>query len=89
MLLYFILGIVFIYVFIPIVDNLLTIFSTWTEYISYIYAAKVYKIKQELNMQQEEEEESHNPIGFATEAIGFSTEEMMDPEQEELQQDDE
>lgn len=46
MLLYFILGIVFIYIFIPIIDNLLTIFSTWTEYISYKLAAKVYKIKQ-------------------------------------------
>lgn len=83
MLLYFILGIVFIYVIIPIVDNLLTIFSTWTEYISYIYAAKVFKIKQELNIEEEEEEQHHNPIGFATDAIGFSTEEDYETQEEE------
>lgn len=71
MLLYFIFGIVFIYIFIPIIDNLLTIFSTWTEYISYKFAAKVYKIKQELNIQDDSDEDKSNPIGFATDCIGF------------------
>ena len=84
MLLYFILGIVFIYIFIPIVDNLLTIFSTWAEYISYKFAAKVYKIKQQLNVSNEQEEEESNPIGFATtDCVGFQVENLTELEQEE------
>lgn len=83
MLLYFILGIVFIYIFIPVIDNLLTIFSTWAEYISYKFAAKVYKIKQQLNITEDQEEEKSNPIGFATDCIGFQTEDPVEIEQEE------
>lgn len=83
MLLYFILGIVFIYIFIPIIDNLLTIFSTWTEYISYKLAAKVYKIKQQLNISNEQEEEKSNPIGFTTDCVGFQVENLTEEQEEE------
>ena len=84
MLLYFILGIVFIYIFIPIVDNLLTVFSTFTEYLCYKFALKIYKIKKELNITDDEEEEKTiNPIGFSTDCIGFQVEKALECGQEE------
>ena len=84
MLLYFILGVVFIYIFIPIIDNLLTVFSTFTEYLCYKFALKIYEIKKELNITDEEEDEkSSNPIGFSTECIGFQMEKTLGDEQEE------
>jgi len=50
MLFYFILGIVFVTIALPIMDNLITIIATYTEYIGYIIAAKTYKIKKELEI---------------------------------------
>ena len=68
-LLYFISGIIFISLIIPLIENIVSILSTITEYVTYIYAAKIFKIKQQLNLDQEEQHK--NPIGFQTEAIGF------------------
>ena len=86
MLLYFLLGIVFIYIFIPIIDGFLSIFSTWTEYVNYKMVAKVMEIKKKYNIEGEnEEEEASNPIGFVcTEAIGVEEPELpeLGPEQE-------
>ncbi len=45
MLLYFILGAIFVSVVLPIIENLLSCLSSWSEYISYVFALKVYKIK--------------------------------------------
>ena len=82
MLLYFLLGIVFIYIFIPIIDGFLSIFSTWTEYVNYKMVAKVMEIKKKYNIEVEgEEEEELNPIGFVcTETMEIPNEE---PEQQE------
>lgn len=76
MLLYFILGIVFIYIFIPIVDNLLGIISTWAQYTSFKFAAKCVKLKKQYGIEvEQQEEESENPIGFVyTEAVGVPQE---------------
>lgn len=48
MLLYFILGIIFVTIVLPIIDNLVSIITSYTEYITYIIAAKVYHIQKEL-----------------------------------------
>lgn len=92
MLLYFLLGIVFIYIFIPIIDGFLSIFSTWTEYVNYKMVAKVMEIKKKYNIEgeSEEAEEASNPIGFVcTEAIGIEEPELpeLDPEQEQEEDD--
>lgn len=47
MLLYFILGIIFIYIIIPLIDSFLTIVSTWAEYQNYKIAVKCIKLKKE------------------------------------------
>lgn len=83
MILYFILGMLFIYIFIPLVDNLLSIISTQTQYINFKYAAKCVKLKKEYGIEVEEEEQSSNPIGFVfTDAIGTSEEPEVQTEEE-------
>lgn len=72
MLFYFILGIVFVTIVLPIMDNLITIIATYTEYIGYIIAAKTYKIKKELEINQDQKEDQHNIIGFSTDVVGFN-----------------
>lgn len=86
MLLYFILGIVFIYIFIPIIDNLLGIFATWSEYMSFKFAAKCIKLKKEYGIEVEKEEDQQsNPIGFIyTDAIG----DLQQPEIQTEEEDD-
>ena len=49
MLLYFILGILFISIGIPLIENLMSIVSAFVEYIVYVYAFKIYKIKKQMN----------------------------------------
>ena len=87
MLLYFILGIVFIYIVIPLIDSLLAIISTWAEYQNYKIAVKCIKIKKQYGIQvsQEQDQSPSNPIGFTyTEAVGIpvQTEEFQEEEQE-------
>ena len=53
MLLYFILGCLFVLICIPVIEDLLSIFSAWVEYIVYLFALKVYKIKQQLLIEEE------------------------------------
>ena len=68
MLIYFILGILFITLGIPILQAFSSIVSAWAQYVVYIFALKIYNIKQ--RMEKEEQEEESNPIGFQVEAIG-------------------
>lgn len=49
MLFYFILGILFISLGVPILENIESIISTFTEYIVYIFAYKVFLLKQKYN----------------------------------------
>lgn len=86
MLLYFILGIIFIYIIIPLIDSFLTIVSTWAEYQNYKIAVKCIKLKKEYGIQviQEQDQEHSNPIGFAyTEAVGIPVQTEEDFQEEE------
>ena len=72
-LVYFILGILFISILLPAIDNFMTIMSSWVEYKVYVLAFKIYKIKKDMGIDATppEEEEQINPIGFvSTTAIG-------------------
>lgn len=79
MLIYFILGILLISVILPITNFFQSFLQIFIEYITYTYAYKIYKIKEKMK-ENDQEEEDKNPIGFHTEAIGFS---VPDIEQEE------
>lgn len=68
----FILGILFSYLGIPIMQCLSSILSNKTQLINYKIAKQVYDLKKEMNLLQEQQE----PI--ATQAIGFNIE---DPQQ--------
>lgn len=69
MLLYFILGIIFISICVPLLQSLASIFSAIGQYVVYIFAFKIYKIKKEMNIEEQEEEQA-NQIGFATSVVG-------------------
>ncbi len=83
MLFYFILGILFIFVCIPLLQNFLSIVESLTQYIVYIFALKIYNIKKQYTQEQQQGEEEKIPMGFHTEAIGF----IAEPEEEEEQED--
>ena len=70
MLLYFILGILFISLGIPILDALSSVVSAWSQYVVYIFAFKIYTIKQKMGLDQDEEEEKETRILGFTSAIG-------------------
>ena len=86
MLLYFILGIIFITFGYPLIENIASVFQAITQYIVYKYALKIYKIKKEMGQDSQievQKEDSHIPIGFRStvEAIGYeipSSEELED-----------
>ena len=66
MLLYFILGILFISLGIPLLENIQSLLSSWTEYLIYILAYKIYLIKQKIKEMSDEEQEEQEEfkIGF-------------------------
>ena len=81
MLLYFVLGILFITLGVPILQALSSIVSAWSEYIVYLFAFKIFGLKKEMGQEEEEEDES-NPIGFSVSAIGDEIPIEPDQEQE-------
>ena len=68
----FILGILFSYLGIPIMQCISSIISNKTQLINYKIAKQVYDIKKEMDLQQEEQP------SISTQAIGFNVE---DPQQ--------
>lgn len=54
MLLYFILGILFVSLGIPLLENIDTIISTFVEYIVYILAYKIVKLKKKIKEESPE-----------------------------------
>lgn len=66
MLFYFLLGILLISLGIPILDNLTSILSAVTQYIVYSFAFKIYKVKKQMGIDQnqKQQEESKQLIGF-------------------------
>ena len=84
MLLYFILGALFIYLGLPLMQNFLSIVQAWTQLKVYKYAAKVYQIKKQLHIEDQQDEEHSHPIGFVcTQAIGqqIENEEIVEEEE--------
>ena len=83
MLLYFILGILFISLGIPVLDALSSIVSAWSQYIVYTYAFKIYSIKQKMGLDEEQDQQETKILGF-TSAIGDEVPgQDLDQEQEE------
>lgn len=78
MLLYFILGVLLVSFILPLLENISSIISGFAEYVVYILALKIHKIKQQINPEENDEEEKA-PIGFQTTAIGY---ELKDTEEE-------
>lgn len=85
MLLCFILGILFISLGIPILEALSSAISAWSQYIVYIFAFKIYNIKQKMNLDQDQEDTSENKILGFTSAIG----EVIPNNRQELQEEQE
>lgn len=84
MLLYFILGALFVYLGLPLMQNLLSIIQAMSEYVVYIFAGKVYKIKKQIMPQGQQQEQTSNPIGFVyTDAIGTQVESHEEYSQDE------
>lgn len=85
MLLYFILGALFVYLGLPLMENFLSIVQAWTELRVYKFAAKVYQIKKQLHIEDQQDEDNSHPIGFVyTDAIGqqIESEEIIEEEEE-------
>lgn len=73
MLLYFILGCLFIFIGIPLLQSLISLVSAAVEYEVYKFAIKIAKLKKEISdlKEEDQEEEEDYPIGFQqTQAIG-------------------
>lgn len=84
MLFYFILGMLFISIIIPLCTFFQSFLDILIQYITYLYAYKINEIKKKMNDEKEEEEqETKNPMGFYTQAIGFQKNDQEQYEQEE------
>lgn len=85
MLLYFILGIIFISIGIPLFEGISSFIQSFFEVTVYKQAFKVYKLKKEMGLIEENQDQSSNPIGFTC-AIG---QQIQNLNQEEYEQGDE
>lgn len=83
MLFYFILGILFVSIVFPITSFFASFLDIYTEYITYVFTYKVYKIKTLMKSNQEEQQDSNFQMGFHTDVIGVKT-----PQQEQIEQED-
>ena len=65
MLLYFILGIIFIAIGIPFLEAITSILTAWSEYVVYIFAFKVYLLKEKMGIDKEKkQQEEQFQFGF-------------------------
>lgn len=67
MIQYFVLGVLTVYIILPIVDSILAIMLSLLEVIKGSLALKVAKINQQITTLDEPEKEIRNPIGFIRE----------------------
>ena len=79
-MLYFILGIFFILLVIPLVENFVTIIASKTELITYKIAKQICDLKKQ--MDEQEEQEQHQ-VGFRTECVGYEIPPQSDDQYEE------
>ena len=75
-MIYFILGILFSYLVLPLIQNIISIANIKTQEYSYIVSERVAKIQkniQSLNLEEQQEEDPDKlPFGFqSTSAVGF------------------
>lgn len=72
MILYFLLGIIFIVVGYPLLEDLTSIAQALTQYVVYKYAFKIYKIKKQMGVGEDVQvqDQTDHPIGFRIKAIG-------------------
>ena len=63
---YFLLGILLISLGIPILDNITSILSAITQYIVYSFAFKIYKVKKQMGIDQDQKQQQEDKqlIGF-------------------------
>ena len=64
MIKYFVLGVLTVYIILPVVDSILAIVLSLLEVIKGSLALKVAKINQQITTLDEPEEETRNSIGF-------------------------
>lgn len=83
MLSYFILGALFLFVGVPLLQSILSIVNAWSEYKVYTFALKVYKIKQQMYDQEQQQDNKKIPMGFQTDVIGMSIENPEEFQEEE------
>lgn len=78
---YFIAGILFALIGLPAIDSLTTLLSNKIELESYKVIKKINEIQQTIPQQEEEPEETKNPIGFTT-CVGFEVDGQEDYEEQ-------
>lgn len=83
MLSYFILGALFLFVGVPLLQSILSIVNAWSEYKVYTFALKVYKIKQQMYDQEQQQDNKKIPMGFQTDVIDMSIENPEEFQEEE------
>lgn len=66
----FLLGCLFILIILPIIDNLIALMSNQIQYLQCKIQKKIYDIKKQINLQQQEED-NKNQIGFQSSCIGY------------------
>lgn len=64
MIKYFILGVFFISFVIPVLNQIMSILESLSEWVVYTIAFKIYQIKKQMNIEDKDKEEDVNVIGF-------------------------
>ena len=64
MIKYFILGVFFISFVIPVLNQLMSIIESLSEWVVYTIAFKIYRIKKQINIEDKDKEEDEKEIGF-------------------------
>lgn len=80
-MLFFILGMFFILLVIPIIDNLMVLLTNYVSLILQKTAKKIYDIKKEIGEDLKNSEES-SPIGFQTECIGYEIDSTLNNDED-------
>ena len=78
----FLLGILFVFLGIPILQAIATSIEDNSQLLSCKTAKKIYNIKKEIEEQQQQPESSNPVIGFQTQCVGCEIE-NQDPFEEE------
>lgn len=70
-LLYFVIGILFIYFVIPLLESVLSFLATWLKYKETTYTTKIYKMNKEATKEND------------AKVVGFVYDDEEDPEEDE------